>query len=225
MPLTPLVIERNFNRLLDSLVDVLSLSRIHANTISTIGIFPSIAAAYFSSQGQFTVGGILILIGGLLDMLDGKVARLNGHVSKFGAIYDATLDRLAELVIYTGIGIYFIQHNMHLTSLVVVVAVGSSLLVSYVRARAESHGIPCEVGFLRRGDRIVLLGAGAFFDFMADVFHAIVQGIITLLGLEVRYAFPPMPLTLVLMVIAVLSPITVVQRLMYISKLSTHKIE
>jgi CDP-diacylglycerol--glycerol-3-phosphate 3-phosphatidyltransferase len=133
-------------------------------------------------------------------------------------VYDSTLDRATELAVFTGIGAYFIIRNMHWTSLVVVVAAGGSWLVSYVRARAESYGVKCHVGFLRRGERFVLLASGGILSFASQPFHELVLWFVTLLNLDVRYVYPPMPLTMVIFLIAGLSQITLVQRLVHVWK-------
>jgi CDP-diacylglycerol--glycerol-3-phosphate 3-phosphatidyltransferase len=218
MSLIPIAVERTFSSILDRAANTLSVLHIHPNVISVMGFVPNLIAAILLARADFVLGGIFILFGGILDMLDGKVARLTKQTSIFGAVFDAMIDRIGELAIYTGIGTYFILRNMHLTTLIVVCAVGGSMLISYVRARSESYGIPCGVGLLRRGERVLLLGFGALLEEFSSLFHDGIQGLLGIIGYERLYAYPPMPLTLSLIAIAILSPVTIVQRLIYIYK-------
>ena len=196
-------------------------ARLSPNFVSTVGIMVGIAAALLFARGEFPIAGILVAASGILDLLDGKIARISGKKSIFGALYDATVDRGTELAIYTGIGAYFILRDMHMTSLFVVFAAGGSLLVSYVRARAESFGVSCNIGLLRRGERLALLASGAILSSVPEPFHELILWFLRTLDWNVRYAFPPMPLTIVIIVIAVFSQITVGQRLRHVWK-TTH---
>jgi CDP-diacylglycerol--glycerol-3-phosphate 3-phosphatidyltransferase len=214
MSLIPVAIERPFDRGLDELVRVVARTKINPNSISILGFVLNLTAALLLFNGMFVLAGILILFAGMLDMTDGKVARLTGKASIYGAIFDATLDRIGELAIYTGIGAYLVVRGLHLTAFVTVLAIGGSILISYVRARAESYNIPCSVGILRRGERILLFGLGATLNFLGDAFHEPFRWLVALFN--VSYKFPPMPITLVLLAIAILSPITIVQRLLHI---------
>jgi phosphatidylglycerophosphate synthase len=213
MALIPKSIEIAFDRVLIIPVQWLRSLHLSPNMISTVGIIPSVIAAFLLAYGYFVSAGILILIGGLLDMMDGKLARLTNRVSKFGALYDSTLDRLAEIAMYIGLGYYFVFQGMHFTSLLVVIAAGGSVMVSYVRARAESHGFTCNVGLMRRGERIVLLGVAAFVSFLPEPFDWLMINMLELLPFGWSYAFPPMPLTLAIGLVAILTPITVGQRI------------
>jgi len=214
MSLIPYSIENYFDHMLDLVIWKISRSGIRPNWISTVGFMVILVAAFLLFKGEFSLAGVLILFGGLLDMADGKLARLTRQESIYGAIYDSTVDRIGELAIYTGIGAYLVANNMHMIAFVAVIAVGGSILISYIRARAESYDIPCNVGLLRRGERILLFGMGATLNFLGDLFHEPVRWMIA--PLNVQYLFPPMPLTIVLIAIAILSPVTIAQRLIYI---------
>jgi len=218
MPLIPQSIVVGFNSILDRLAQTRFFSRLSPNLVSTCGILVGIVPAFLFAYGEFEWAGVFIILSGVLDMLDGKIARASGRTTIFGALYDATVDRATELAIYTGIGAYFIVRNMHLTSLFVVFAAGGSWLVSYVRARAESFGVPCEVGLLRRGERFVLLAAGAILSFAPGPFHEAALWFLDVINLKIPYAYPPMPLTISIILIAILSQITIVQRLIHVWK-------
>ena len=124
------------------------------NFITTTGFILNVVAA-----GMFVYAGIY---GGQNDM-DGRVARLGNMSSKFGALYDSVLDRYSELMTFFGICYYLSMKDYFLYALIAFVALIGSLMVSYVRARAEGLGIECKVGFMQRPERVVLTSLGALF--------------------------------------------------------------
>jgi CDP-diacylglycerol--glycerol-3-phosphate 3-phosphatidyltransferase len=134
---------------------------LNPNLFTTIGFIVSIASAYFFGIGSLVVAGILVLLSGTFDIIDGRVARATNRVTKFGALYDSTLDRYAEVIMFFGLAYYFVSLNYLWRSVAVSIALGGSLMVSYVRARAEGLGFDCKVGIMQRPERIVLIGFGA----------------------------------------------------------------
>jgi phosphatidylglycerophosphate synthase len=213
MGLIPKLVENTFNSTLVPLVKAVQLLHLSPNMISTLGIVPSIVAAFLLAKGHFVLGGVFILLGGILDMIDGKLARLTKRTSKFGALYDSALDRFAELAMYTGLGYYFVFRGMNLASFMVVIAASGSIMVSYVRARAESHGFSCNVGWMRRGERIVILGGAALLSFFPQPFDYAVFYFLKIIPVDIYYLYPPMPITLAIGFVAIFTPITVVQRI------------
>ena len=131
------------------------------NFITTTGLILNIVAAGIF----FVVGwtGGLILFAGLFDMMDGRVARLGNMSSTFGALYDSVLDRYSELFTLFGISYYLILQGYFLGSIITFLALIGSLMVSYVRARAEGLGLECKVGIMQRPERVVLTALGALF--------------------------------------------------------------
>lgn len=107
-------------------------------------------------------GGI-ILFAGLFDMMDGRLARMGNKSSKFGALLDSTLDRYSELFTLFGIAFYFITNQWLWIGVITFVAMVGSVMVSYVRARAEGLDIECKVGFMQRPERVVVTAVGAIF--------------------------------------------------------------
>lgn len=105
--------------------------------------------------------GGLILFAGLFDMLDGQVARLGGMGSRFGALFDSVLDRYSEMVLFFGICYYLIGHHYFLSSIFAFIALIGSMMVSYVRARAEGLGIECKGGLMQRPERVVVISLSA----------------------------------------------------------------
>ena len=143
------------------------------NMVTTIGLLGNIAAAallvwagytgspYNMNYDMVTWAGAIIILFSLFDMLDGQVARLGGMVSTFGAMYDSVLDRYCELFTLGGISYYLIQTGYVGGALITFVALIGSIMVSYVRARAEGLDVECKVGFMQRPERVVVTSAGA----------------------------------------------------------------
>ena len=93
-------------------------------------------------------------------MLDGQVARLGNMVSRFGALYDSVLDRYCELFTVGAIAYYLIMNGYVIGALIAFLALVGSIMVSYVRARAEGVGLECKVGFMQRPERVVVTAVG-----------------------------------------------------------------
>lgn len=127
-------------------------------------------------RGDFSyvgIAGAVILFAGLFDMMDGQVARIGKMSSRYGALFDSVLDRYSELIILFGICYYLILQGYFFSSLFAFIALIGSMMVSYVRARAEGLGIECKGGFMQRPERVVLISLGAllcgvFYYFAGD---------------------------------------------------------
>ncbi|MDZ7342910.1 MAG: CDP-alcohol phosphatidyltransferase family protein [candidate division KSB1 bacterium] len=166
---------------------------INPNLFTTLGFIASLISAGCFIVGYPRIAGALVLLSGTLDIIDGKVARATNQVTKFGALYDSTLDRYAEVVVFFGLAFYFAEQPLPLRVVMLVavsIALGGSMMVSYVRARAEGLGLECKVGIMQRPERIVLLGFGALMHQYA------LMGAVTL--------------------IAILSNFTAIQRLLHV---------
>ncbi len=160
-------------KVIDPFVKVLIKLGLTPNAVTTIGFILNIGvAAIFiiggeeGNRGDLSyVGwaGGLILFAGLFDMLDGQVARLGNMKSTFGALYDSVLDRYSELVMFFGICYYLVAHHYFLSSIFAFVALIGSMMVSYVRARAEGLGIECKGGLMQRPERVITIGLFAIF--------------------------------------------------------------
>jgi CDP-diacylglycerol---glycerol-3-phosphate 3-phosphatidyltransferase len=127
------------------------------NTITILGLAGNTIGAYFLSQGNMTIGGIIILAMGPVDALDGTMARLRGEPSSFGAFVDSITDRYSELVIFGGLLYYYLQQGNTLAAVLVYLAAAGSVLVSYVRARGQSLGYDTKIGILTRLERYLVL--------------------------------------------------------------------
>ena len=172
---------------LDAIVRGFATSGINPNILTFVGFGINLLAAYLFAYGYFRWAGATIILAGIFDMADGRVARLEGRVTPFGGFYDSVMDRYSDLCLLIGLLIYYGRINRFLYVSLVAVAMIGSVMVSYSRARAENVIPSCKVGFLERPERVVLIIIGAVFDRMAPV----------------------------LWLIAVLSNVTVIHRILY----------
>ena len=168
------------------------------NQVSIFGIILAVLSALTYWQWKLhsillILAPLLMLASGLLDALDGALARLYGEATNFGGFFDSLLDRYADAVIICGIilgGLTEVTWGL--------AALMGSLLVSYARARAEAAGVKMEsVGLAERAERLVLLALASFLSFVW--IEALSWGVL---------------------VLAILTNLTVVQRAIYFRKAS-----
>ena len=133
---------------------------ITANMVTLFGFFVNLNATFYFATGHLITGGILILFGGSFDMIDGAVARAQRNLRASGALLDSVIDRYSEGFLFLGALIYFYSLESLLGIVLAFGAWFGSILVSYVRARAEGLQITCKVGLMQRPERIILLGTG-----------------------------------------------------------------
>jgi CDP-diacylglycerol--glycerol-3-phosphate 3-phosphatidyltransferase len=154
---------------LDAVVQTFAASGINPNFLTFIGFSINLLAAYLFAYGYFRWAGATIFLAGIFDMADGRVARISNRVTPFGGFFDSVMDRYSDLCLLIGLLIYYGRINRYAyVSLVAVTMIGS-VMVSYTRARAENLIPKCKVGFLERPERVVLIIIGAVFDRMAPV--------------------------------------------------------
>ena len=127
-----------------------------------LGVAFGIAAGVAFGYDRPVLGGWAILLGGVADIMDGRIARARNLASPRGAFIDSTLDRFAEVGAFVGLAVFF--RRVPLLIVLVALALGGSLLVSYTRARGESQGVLCNKGIMQRAERLLLLGFSAIFD-------------------------------------------------------------
>src|ERR1700680_324418 len=175
------------NKVILLIVRALALSKIHPNVLTFLGLVINIGAAALLAVGQFRWAGGVIIGAGLFDMVDGRVARETNRVTRFGGFFDSVLDRYSDLALLVGLLVWYGSINRPAYVVLTAIVMTGSVMVSYTRARAESSIPTCKVGFMERPERVVLLIIGALFDRMAPV----------------------------LWVIAVLSNITVIHRMIF----------
>jgi len=192
-------LEKPFYTTVNPLVERLIRAGVRPNAITTVGTGLVLVSAVAYATGHVRTGGALLLLSGVADTLDGQVARGGAMVTRFGAFYDSTLDRVGDGATFIGIGAFLMTAPdvAFRTPAVVLcmVAILSSLLVSYARARAEGLGLDCKVGIAQRAERILGLGVASV------VFGAGPNGLL---------------LEAIVALLAVASVITVVQRFVYV---------
>ena len=177
----------------EPVVRFLSRTPITPSAITWFGFLLTVGAAALIITGHLLAAGFVVLIAGFFDMLDGALARRTNQATRFGAVLDSTLDRLSEAVLLLGILVLYAREQSITGILLVSVALIGSLLVSYIRARAEALGLECQVGLFTRAERVIVLALG-------------------LLLSQIDYAF----LFIALAIIVVFSFFTVGQRLVYV---------
>jgi CDP-diacylglycerol--glycerol-3-phosphate 3-phosphatidyltransferase len=155
--------------LLDKIVSGLAATGVHPDLLTFFGLVVNIVAAALFAAGEFKWAALVIFLAGIFDMTDGRVARRLNRVTRFGAFFDSMIDRYSDLVLYIGLVVYYARIDRISYVVLTAIALGSSQLVSYSRARAESLIPSCKVGFMERPERVVLLIIGAVFDRMAPV--------------------------------------------------------
>ncbi|HJO08146.1 MAG TPA: CDP-alcohol phosphatidyltransferase family protein [Chloroflexota bacterium] len=183
-------LERRAKRIAAILVAPLVRAGITANQVTLAGFVAALPVALLLAMDWLIVGGIFLLLVSALDMMDGAVARARGEITKFGAFLDSTLDRYVEAAYYGGLIWRFLQHDNDLAVIACFTVLAGSIMVSYARARAEGLGLDGKVGILQRPERLILLGIALLFgDFL---------------------------LIPMLWIMAVVTNLTVVQRLLYV---------
>ena len=177
------IAQKTIYKIINPIVLWLVKSGITPNFVTATGLLINIIAAGIliygairGERGNFSyVGwaGLVILFAGLFDMIDGQVARTGKMTSRYGALFDSVLDRYSELIVLFGICYYLIFQGYFLSSMFGFITLIGSMMVSYIRARAEGLGIECKVGFMQRPERVILISAGAilcgvFYYFAGD---------------------------------------------------------
>ena len=176
-----------FGAAIDRIVRWLALSRIHPNVLTFLGLVINIVAAFLFAAGSFRWAGVVVIGAALFDRVDGRVARETNRATRFGGFFDSVLDRYSDLALLMGLLVYYASINRFFYVVLTAIVMTGSVMVSYTRARSECTIPKCKVGFLERPERVVLIIIGALLDRMAPV----------------------------LWVIAVLSNLTVIHRMIY----------
>jgi CDP-diacylglycerol--glycerol-3-phosphate 3-phosphatidyltransferase len=163
---------------------------ISPNAVTIFGAVVALSAGIMLALGYWEAAIVLIVISGLFDGLDGLLARQANRASPFGAFLDSVLDRWSDSALFCGLLIWHTRAGLQLPAVLAAVALATSLMVSYVRARAEGIGARCNRGLFTRLERILSLLAGLILN----------------------------QLTIALAVIALLSGFTVLQRMYHTYK-------
>jgi CDP-diacylglycerol--glycerol-3-phosphate 3-phosphatidyltransferase len=186
-------------RLFKPLSAAIGRTHLSPNMLTVLGLFITGGSAVFIWYGHYVTAAILFTVGSLCDLLDGAVARISAKVTPMGAFLDSTFDRVGEGVVLTAIALAYARDDQLLMVGAAFATMIGSFLVSYARARAEALGLECKVGLMTRPERLVLIGAG--------------------LLLQKFGVLPP-----VMYILALLTAVTVVQRILHVKKQFTSAI-
>ena len=153
-----------FKWVLDPLAGFLNRLGLTPNMVTGLGLLGNTIGALYLARGEMLTGGIWIALMTPVDALDGTMARLRGESSDFGAFVDSVSDRYSELIIYGGLLYHFLVRGEPLGGLLTFGAAAGSVLVSYVKARAEGLGYEAKVGLLTRAERYIVLAPSLIFN-------------------------------------------------------------
>lgn len=153
-----------FKGILDPTGAFLNRIGLTPNAITLLGLVGTTIGAYIISQGKMTTGGIVLLLSVLVDALDGTMARLRRESTDFGGFVDSVSDRYAEFITFGGLLYYFLSQENYPGVMVTFAATAGSVLVSYVKARAEGLGFTAKVGTLTRVERYMVLIPSLIFN-------------------------------------------------------------
>ncbi|MBN2240431.1 MAG: CDP-alcohol phosphatidyltransferase family protein [Dehalococcoidales bacterium] len=148
------------SHLTPAIVRVLSKTSVTPNALTIAGFIVTLAAAGLIISNHLFIAGFVVLAAGFFDMLDGSLARLTDRVTKFGGILDSTLDRLSEASILLALLVMYGANGSQAGIWITGITLISSLMVSYIRSRAETAGIQCDVGVFTRSERVLALAIG-----------------------------------------------------------------
>lgn len=164
-------------------VGVLTRAGISPDVLTMAGLLVALAAAGLIGAGYLLAGGLILLASGAFDMLDGALARATGKAGPFGALLDSTIDRISEAAVLVGVSVYFLYEDAPLVVVLAFLALTGSMMVSYVRARAEALNVDCEVGVMTRTERVLGLSAALVAAQWFTLALTVVLGVIAALGM------------------------------------------
>ncbi len=140
------------------------------NALTVFGLFFSILAFIFTGIFErLWLAGVCLLLSGFFDLMDGAVARNMNMETRFGGFFDSVLDRYSDLLVMLGVFVHFLRLNDTAFSVLTFFAAIGVALVPYARARAEAASIQCRKGLLERPERMALLIIGLFFNVLKPV--------------------------------------------------------
>ncbi len=184
-----------FARAFEPIARVLLRAGVSANAVTVVGSAVIVAAAVgLATRGWLITATIVITLVALTDMLDGAIARASGGTSRFGALLDSTMDRISDGAVFGALAYWLATVGDRWSLAAALVCLVTGQVISYVRARAEGLGFTANVGIAERAERLIIVGLGALAYGLG--FHAV--------------------LDVALWVLAVLSVITIGQRIVHV---------
>jgi CDP-diacylglycerol--glycerol-3-phosphate 3-phosphatidyltransferase len=192
------VTKAGLSRVLDPVARALLRAGISPDAVTVIGTAGVIAASVgLAARGHLLIATFVITACALTDLIDGAMARARGTSSKFGALLDSTMDRVADGAVFSGLAYWLAVTGQRASLVATLICLVTGQVVSYVKARAEGLGLEANVGIAERFERLVILGLGGIGW-----------------GIGIPYA-----LEVALWLLAVLSTVTVVQRIWHVRQL------
>jgi CDP-diacylglycerol--glycerol-3-phosphate 3-phosphatidyltransferase len=182
-------------RVVDPVARALLRAGISPDVVTVAGTVGVVAAAVtLATRGHLVIAALVITACALTDMLDGAMARARGTASRFGALLDSTMDRIADGAIFASLAYWLATQDLYATLAATLICLVTGQVVSYVKARAEGLGLDANVGIAERTERLLIIGLGGL-----------------AWGLKIPYA-----LDIALWLLAVLSVITIGQRMVHV---------
>jgi CDP-diacylglycerol---glycerol-3-phosphate 3-phosphatidyltransferase len=156
-----------FKGVLEPIARVINRTGITPITVTLLGVVGNVIAGLLVARGEISLGGLVMLVAWPIDALDGTMARLRGEASDWGAFVDSVSDRYSELFVLGGLLYYFSSTDQHLLGMAAFAAAAGSVMVSYVKARAEAQSFSAKEGLLTRAERYLVLGPSLLFNIPA----------------------------------------------------------
>jgi CDP-diacylglycerol--glycerol-3-phosphate 3-phosphatidyltransferase len=150
-------------RVIAGVMDRATRIPVTGNQVTVAGFLINVVAAVLVYREAFIAGGLVFLLGSILDIFDGAIARARGEAGPRGAIIDSVLDRFSEAIMFVALALVFAREGNEVAVAAVIIALASSLLTSYLRAKAESLGLDGTHGLMARAERVVLIAAALLF--------------------------------------------------------------
>lgn len=180
-------LQESFLKIILPLADFVKSLNVNPNALTTLGVIFNIVGAIFFALSYLRVGGMFVVFGAVCDTIDGRIATHGNKKTKFGALYDSVMDRYSEIIMFFGIAVHFVREDSYWTSVAIFAAVGGSVMVSYVRARAEGLGLECNVGMMQRAERITYISVGAIIGDLPYVHEIFLMAAIWIIAILANY--------------------------------------
>jgi CDP-diacylglycerol---glycerol-3-phosphate 3-phosphatidyltransferase len=163
----------SLHTVVDPVARLLLRARVQPNQLTILGLGVSVAAAHAFFQGRPRTGALLLVVAGLFDFFDGSLARLAGRESAFGAFLDSVVDRYSDLFVLLGIVLFYERADDTVGLFFTMIALVGTVMVSYTKARAQSVGIPCDIGLMERPERMIVIIGGGLFNLVTPAMIAL----------------------------------------------------
>lgn len=148
-------------RVFDPLARALVRAGVSPDAVTVAGTVGVLAGAFLAAQGRLVLAVFVVTLFALTDVIDGSMARMRGTASRFGALLDSTMDRVADGAVFAAVAYWLATRGDRPALVAALICLVAGQVVSYVKARAEGLGLTGNVGLIERFERLVILGIGA----------------------------------------------------------------